>query len=148
MATAWPPQAGGVEYPVAVALAEAVPTLPKGPGWWYEIKFDGHRTVLWRDAETVRLQARSGRTVTTAWMDLAVAGMRALRPGTVLDGEAVIYAENRIDFAAAQSRANSGPARAGTRCAPPCLLCRVRCPRLRRPGRPRASVHRTPRSAS
>jgi ATP-dependent DNA ligase len=107
-----PPQAGGVEYPVAVALAEAVPTLPRGKGWWYEIKFDGHRTVLWRDAETVRLQARSGRTVTSAWMDLAVAGMDSLRPGTVLDGEAVIYNEGRIDFAAAQSRANSGPARA------------------------------------
>ncbi|MFD0034302.1 ATP-dependent DNA ligase [Streptomyces sp. NPDC055059] len=76
------------------------------------MKFDGHRTVLWRDAETVRLQARSGRTVTSAWMDLAVAGMNALRPGTVLDGEAVIYNEGRIDFAAAQSRAVSGPVRA------------------------------------
>jgi ATP-dependent DNA ligase len=30
-----------VEYPVAVALAEAVPTLPRGKAWWYEIKFDG-----------------------------------------------------------------------------------------------------------
>ncbi|MFC9534292.1 hypothetical protein ACFT38_27655 [Streptomyces sp. NPDC056975] len=101
-----------MEYPVAVALAEAVPTLPRGRGWWYEIKFDGHRTVLWRDAETVRLQARSGRTVTSAWMDLAVAGMNSLRPGTVLDGEAVIYNEGRVDFAAAQSRAASGPVRA------------------------------------
>jgi ATP-dependent DNA ligase len=101
-----------VEYPIAVALAEAVPTLPRGKGWWYEIKFDGHRTVMWRDAETVRLQARSGRTVTSAWMDLAVAGMNSIRPGTVLDGEAVIYNEGRVDFAAAQSRAASSPARA------------------------------------
>ncbi|MGW6361306.1 ATP-dependent DNA ligase [Streptomyces sp. NPDC055092] len=85
---------------------------PRGKGWWYEIKFDGHRTILWRDAETVRLQARSGRTVTSAWMDLAVAGMASLRPGTVLDGEAVIYNEGRVDFAAAQSRAASGPVRA------------------------------------
>ncbi|MFI9781076.1 DNA ligase [Streptomyces sp. NPDC051956] len=101
-----------MEHPVAVALAEAVPTLPRGMGWWYEIKFDGHRTVLWRDSEIVRLQARSGRTVTSAWMDLAVAGMNSLRPGTVLDGEAVIYNEGRVDFAAAQSRAASGPVRA------------------------------------
>ncbi|MFF1684913.1 MULTISPECIES: hypothetical protein [unclassified Streptomyces] len=95
---------------MAVALAEAVPTLPRGKGWWYEIKFDGHRTVLWRDAETVRLQARSGRTVLSAWMDLAVAGVDSLRPGTVLDGEAAICTKNRGDFSAAQSRANSGPA--------------------------------------
>ncbi|MGW6405207.1 ATP-dependent DNA ligase [Streptomyces sp. NPDC055134] len=67
---------------------------------------------MWRDAETVRLQARSGRTVTSAWMDLAVAGMNSLRPGTVLDGEAVIYNDGRVDFAAAQSRAASGPVRA------------------------------------
>ncbi|MFF1401419.1 hypothetical protein ACFVZD_48090 [Streptomyces sp. NPDC058287] len=73
---------------------------------------DGHRTVMWRDPETVRLQARSGRTVTAAWMDLAVAGMNSLRPGTVLDGEAVIYNEGMVDFAAAQSRAASGPVRA------------------------------------
>jgi hypothetical protein len=45
-------------------------------------------------------------------MDLAVAGMNSLRPGTVLDGEAVIYNEGMVDFAAAQSRAASGPARA------------------------------------
>ncbi|GAA1286478.1 hypothetical protein GCM10009646_87940 [Streptomyces aureus] len=39
------------------------------------LETDGHRTVLWRDAEIVWLQARSGRTVTSAWMVLAVAGM-------------------------------------------------------------------------
>ncbi|MGW6145051.1 hypothetical protein [Streptomyces sp. NPDC055140] len=30
-----------MEYPVAVAVAEALPTLPRGKGRWYEIKFDG-----------------------------------------------------------------------------------------------------------
>ncbi|MFF3177965.1 DNA ligase [Streptomyces sp. NPDC057900] len=100
-----------MEFPVKVALAQAVPTLPTGPGWWYEPKFDGHRTVLRRTEETVILYARSGRVVTQRWMDLAVAAM-ALRPGTVLDGEAVIWKEGRLDFGAAQSRAASGPARA------------------------------------
>ncbi|MGP3750021.1 ATP-dependent DNA ligase [Streptomyces sp. IBSNAI001] len=94
-----------------VALAQLVPTLPVGPGWWYEMKLDGHRTVLWRDADAVRLQTRSGRLVTTVWMDLALAGMQ-LPPGTVLDGEAVVYIGGRVDFGAAQSRAASTPARA------------------------------------
>ncbi|MCX4615607.1 MULTISPECIES: hypothetical protein [Streptomyces] len=35
-----------------------------------------------------------------------------LPPTTVLDGEAVIYANGKIDFEAAQSRAASTPARA------------------------------------
>ncbi|MFD7958369.1 hypothetical protein ACFV4X_33430, partial [Streptomyces ardesiacus] len=99
-----------MEFPVDVALAELVPQLPTGPRWWYEAKLDGHRTVLWRLAETVRLQARSGRDVTTPWMDLAVAGM-ALSPGVVLDGEAVVVIDGRVSFEAAQARAASSPAR-------------------------------------
>lgn len=94
-----------------VALAQLVPSLPVGEGWWYEMKLDGHRTVLWREAERVRLQARSGRDVTSAWGDLAAAGMR-LPPGTVLDGEAVVYVGGKVDFGAAQTRAASTPARA------------------------------------
>ncbi|GGV97294.1 hypothetical protein GCM10015535_68430 [Streptomyces gelaticus] len=94
-----------------VALAQAVPVLPEGPGWWYEPKLDGHRTVLRRTDETVVLYARSGRVVPQHWMDLAVAGME-LRPGTVLDGGAVIWRDGRLDFAAAQSRAASSTTRA------------------------------------
>ncbi|MET8822632.1 ATP-dependent DNA ligase [Streptomyces rochei] len=100
-----------MDWPVSVALAQAVPTLPVGPDLHYEIKLDGHRMVMWRTPETVRLQTRSGRDATAVWMDLAVAGM-ALPAGVVLDGEAVIYAQGKIDFGAVQSRANSSPARA------------------------------------
>lgn len=100
-----------MDWPVSVALAQAVPTLPQGKGLHYEPKFDGHRLVLWRDAETVRLQTRSGRDVTAVWMDLAVAGLQ-LPAGTILDGEGIVYVDGRVDFGAAQSRANSTPARA------------------------------------
>ncbi|MFD4320469.1 DNA ligase [Streptomyces sp. NPDC058548] len=98
-----------MEPPVPLALAQAVPRLPHGRKglWWYEPKFDGHRAALFRSAESVRLQARSGRDVTAAWMDLALAGM-VLRPGTVLDGEIVVWRDGRIDFAAVQARAASG----------------------------------------
>ncbi|MFE2973409.1 DNA ligase [Streptomyces sp. NPDC059258] len=100
-----------MEYPIRPALAQAVTVIPHGPGWWYEPKFDGHRTILRRTEETVILYARSGRVVTSHWMDLAVAGMQ-LPPGTTLDGEAVIWKNGRIDFAAAQSRAASSITRA------------------------------------
>ncbi|MER5747103.1 DNA ligase [Streptomyces sp. NPDC002225] len=101
----------GLEFPVEVALAQAVPALPDGPGWWYEPKIDGHRTVLRRTDDSVVLYARSGRIVTQHWMDLAVAAM-ILRPGTVLDGEAAIWKDGKLDFAAAQSRAASSVSRA------------------------------------
>ncbi|MET8502886.1 ATP-dependent DNA ligase [Streptomyces microflavus] len=102
-----------MEYPVKVALVRAVPVLPEGDGWWFEPKFDGHRTVLRRTEDAVILYARSGRVVTSHWMDLAVPAM-ALRPGTTLDGEAVIWREGRLDFGAVQARAASSLTRAYT----------------------------------
>ncbi|MFE9437022.1 RNA ligase family protein [Streptomyces sp. NPDC006640] len=100
-----------MDWPVSVALAQAVQTLPTGADLHYEIKMDGHRLAMWRDKETVHLQTRSGRDVTSVWMDLAVAGMQ-LPAGVILDGEGIVYVDGRIDFGAAQSRANSTPARA------------------------------------
>lgn len=101
-----------MEYPVAVAEAQSVRVLPRGPGWWYEPKYDGHRLVMWRGEDTVRLQAgRTGRDVTAVWADLARAGMD-LEAGTVLDGEAVIARDGVLDFSAVQARAASSAARA------------------------------------
>ncbi|WP_258021715.1 ATP-dependent DNA ligase [Streptomyces anatolicus] len=98
--------------PVRVALAEGVTALPDGGGWAYEPKFDGHRLVVLRDERgRVVLQARSGRTVTTAFPDLAEAAAR-LPEGTALDGEVVVWSGGRIDFAAVQQRAAATRARA------------------------------------
>jgi ATP-dependent DNA ligase len=73
------------------------------------MKLDGHRMIMWRTGDGVRLQARSGRDVTAAWGDLALAGHH-LPAGTVLDGEAVITTQDgRISFEAAQARAVSSP---------------------------------------
>lgn len=94
-----------------MALAEPVESLPRDGRWAYEPKFDGHRLVVFRDAgpHGVLLQARSGRTVTGAFPDLAAAA-RALPDGTVLDGEVVVWTRGRIDFAAVQRRAAATPA--------------------------------------
>jgi ATP-dependent DNA ligase len=101
-----------VDWPLSVALAQSVPELPTGTDWSYEVKLDGHRMIMWRTDAGVRLQARSGRDVTAAWGDLALAGHH-LPAGTVLDGEAVITTEDgRISFEAAQARAASSPTRA------------------------------------
>ncbi|WP_371641666.1 ATP-dependent DNA ligase [Streptomyces mirabilis] len=101
-----------MDWPASVALAQSVPALPTGTDWSYEMKLDGHRMIMWRTGDGVRLQARSGRDVTTVWGDLALAGHH-LPAGTVLDGEAVITTEDgRISFGAAQARAASSPTRA------------------------------------
>lgn len=94
-----------MDYPVAVALAEAVSRLPRGAGYWYEPKFDGDRGVMWR-RDTVRIQTRAGRDATEQWYDIAAAAMD-LPPNTVLDGELVIWRDGRIDFGAVRSRASA-----------------------------------------
>ncbi|MFD6658549.1 hypothetical protein ACFWEB_25800 [Streptomyces parvus] len=95
-----------MEFPIRPALARAVPTLPTEPGWHFEIKLDGHRMILRRTDDGVVCYSRTGRTVTSHWMDLAVPAM-ALPPGTVLDGEAVIWNSGTVDFGAVQARAAS-----------------------------------------
>ncbi|MFG2980705.1 ATP-dependent DNA ligase [Streptomyces sp. NPDC048258] len=94
-----------------VALATAVRTLPRGAGLAYEPKFDGHRLVVVRSEADVVLQARSGRIVTSAFPDLAVAAQQ-LPAGTVLDGEVVVWHAGRTDFALVQRRAAATAARA------------------------------------
>ncbi|MEU5485444.1 ATP-dependent DNA ligase [Streptomyces mirabilis] len=101
-----------MDWPASIALAQPVPELPTGTDWSYEMKLDGHRMIMWRTDDGVRLQARSGCDVTAVWGDLALAGHH-LPAGTVLDGEAVITTEDgRISFEAAQARAASSPTRA------------------------------------
>ena len=57
--------------------------------------------AIWRTAEGVRLQSRAGRDVTSWSSDLAAPAMK-FRPGTVVDGKAVLYVGRRIDVSAAQ----------------------------------------------
>jgi ATP-dependent DNA ligase len=101
-----------VALPVRVALARRVDTVPAADalpgGCAYEPKFDGHRMVVLTDP--VRLQTRSGRIVTATFPEIADAA-GALPPGTVLDGEVVIWRDGRIDFGALQRRALGGSCR-------------------------------------
>lgn len=97
--------------PVPVALARRATVIPPGGRWSIEPKFDGWRCLLFRAEAGVVLQARSGRLLTTAFPDLALAGLR-LPVGCVLDGEAMVWREGRLDRGAVQSRALSTPRRA------------------------------------
>jgi len=99
--------------PVRVALARRENRLPSGDVWAYEPKFDGWRALLFHRPDGVVIQARSGRLITSHFTDVATAALR-LPIGTVIDGEIVIWNEQRIDFGAVQSRALSTPQRAYT----------------------------------
>ena len=47
--------------PLAPQLARAAKELPDGGGWGYEPKWDGFRTIVFRDGDEILLQSRNGK---------------------------------------------------------------------------------------
>ena len=97
-----------LSLPVKVALARAVVKLP-GPGAlpggaWYEPKWDGYRAVISRDRDETSIWSRQGKDLSRYFPDLAKAASVLLPPGCLLDGEAVIWSGERLDFSALQQR--------------------------------------------
>jgi ATP-dependent DNA ligase len=98
----------GLGGPVDVALARPAEVVPPqnacSGGCRYELKFDGYRIAVVRSANGARLWSRRGTDLTSAFPDLAAAAKFHLREGTVLDGEAVVWAEGRLSFDHLQQR--------------------------------------------
>lgn len=77
--------------------------LPRGASWGYEFKWDGVRAIAGIRDGDVRLFARSGAEITTAYPELAELG-RAV-PTAVLDGEVVVLDDDgRPSFTALAER--------------------------------------------
>ncbi len=103
----------GLSVPVDVALARAVDRIP-GPsalpgGCRYEPKWDGYRAVVVVDAGSARLYSRRGTDMSAQFPEVVAAATEQIAPGTVLDGELVIWSGGRLDFEALQRRMTRGP---------------------------------------
>src|SRR4051794_19914210 len=89
--------------PVRLALAKAEESIPSSTAFpgraFFELKWDGYRVaVVVRDKERARLWSRQGKDLTDVFPDLAAAAVEQVKPGTVLDAEAVIWNGDRLDF--------------------------------------------------
>jgi bifunctional non-homologous end joining protein LigD len=85
--------------------------LPHGPGWRYEVKWDGVRILADTTGDRLRLLGRNGRDAAAAYPELA--GLADLPPGTVVDGEVVAMRGGIPSFAALAERMHvRDPARA------------------------------------
>jgi DNA ligase-1 len=100
----------GQPYPFFLAHAFNMPleqfdaVLGPPAGWIVEWKWDGIRAQLVKRAGTVWLWSRGEELVTERFPELAVLG-EALPDGTVLDGEIVVWREDRVQpFADLQKR--------------------------------------------
>ena len=88
------------EPPLPPMLSASAPTLPTGPGWQFEPKWDGFRTVVFRDGAELLLQSRDGKPMNRYFPELEAPLLAALPDRVVVDGEVVIVGEHGLDFEA------------------------------------------------
>ena len=92
--------------------APSTGVIPKGDSWEYEPKWDGFRTLVFRDGDKVELISRGARPMTRYFPEV-VPGLRALRDEkVVLDGELIVVAGSQgLDFGALQQRIHPADSR-------------------------------------
>ena len=84
--------------PVLPQLARSAKELPEGEEWCYEPKWDGFRTIVFRDGDDVRLQSRNGRPMNRYFPEV-IEQVRALPAvSAVLDGEMVVTVDGVQEF--------------------------------------------------
>ena len=115
--------------PVPPMLAKSVPAIP--PGASYEPKWDGFRSICFRDHDHLELGSRNERPLTRYFPELIEAMTTELPERCVIDGEIVIATRSRVGLRGAATTHPPGRlASADARRTDSCVLHSVRPDRL------------------
>ena len=95
--------------PVSPMLAKSVRSIPSGAS--YEPKWDGFRSICFRDGDEVELGSRNERPMTRYFPELVAAVKAELPERCVIDGEIVIATDHGLDFEALQQRIHPADSR-------------------------------------
>ena len=101
------PVAPGIE-PMEAKQADALPTEP---GWQFEPKWDGFRCLAFRAGDEVELRAKSGKSLTRYFPEVADALRTLPAKRFVLDGELAIPIAGNLSFEALQMRLHPAESR-------------------------------------
>jgi ATP-dependent DNA ligase len=87
-----------LSMPVKPQLAKSSKALPEGEDWCYEPKWDGFRTIVFRDGDDVRLQSRNGKPMNRYFPEVVeqVKSLKADR--AVVDGEMIVVVDGIQEF--------------------------------------------------
>jgi ATP-dependent DNA ligase len=94
---------------VAPMLAKSMPTIP--PDASYEPKWDGFRSIVFRDGAEIEIGSRNERPMTRYFPELVAAFLSELPRRCVVDGEIVIASDGGLDFEALQQRIHPATSR-------------------------------------
>ena len=95
--------------PVAPMLAKAVPAIPESAS--YEPKWDGFRSIVFRDGDEVEIGSRNERPMTRYFPEVVEAIKANLPNRCVVDGEIVLARSGGLDFDALQQRIHPAASR-------------------------------------
>jgi ATP-dependent DNA ligase len=98
--------------PVAPMLAKSVKDIPQGQ-LSYEPKWDGFRSIIFRDGDEVEIGSRNERPMTRYFPEIVAAVTANLPPKCVIDGELIIPSADglRLDFEALLQRIHPADSR-------------------------------------
>lgn len=98
--------------PVAPMLAKPVGAIPGGD-YLFEPKWDGFRSIVFRDGDEIEIGSRNERPMTRYFPELVTAFRANLPDRCVIDGEIVLpdFATGRLDFEALQLRLHPAASR-------------------------------------
>src|SRR2546425_7027568 len=92
-------------------LSSAAEALPAGDGWLFEPKWDGFRTLVFRDGDEILLQSRDEKPMNRYFPELLAPLADAFPERCVVDGEIVIVGVGGLDFEALLLRIHPAVAR-------------------------------------
>jgi ATP-dependent DNA ligase len=95
--------------PVAPMLAKPAAAIPLGQ--LYEPKWDGFRSIVFRDGDEVEIGSRKERPMTRYFPEVVQAVRRSFPRRAVIDGEIVVAGEGGLDFWALQQRIHPAASR-------------------------------------
>jgi ATP-dependent DNA ligase len=103
-----------VNPPVAPMLAKPVDAIPGGD-YVFEPKWDGFRSIVFRDGDEVEIGSRNERPMTRYFPEIVAAILAELPERCVIDGEIVVPdgSGRRLDFEALQLRIHPAASRVG-----------------------------------
>src|SRR5215204_225648 len=100
-----------IEPPIEPMLAKLSDGLPEGGDFLFEPKWDGFRSIVFRNASDVFIQSRDLRPLDRYFPELHEALIEKLPPGCIVDGEIVITTPHGLDFDALQLRLHPAASR-------------------------------------
>ena len=92
-------------------LAKRVDAIPAEGDWIFEPKWDGFRTLVFRDGDEILIQSRDEKPLNRYFPELVDPLLKALPDRCVLDGELVIVKDDELDFDALQLRLHPAASR-------------------------------------